>query len=121
MQTRLTVGVLVLHAERLVCAIRYLSFLFQTTPSGVFAVPQQIAMDVGHFFRGCRFGRSGSSDFVVGFLLLRWSSCVPVPKVRKNLGRCRYRCSYCPKRPSSCLLRLFITHSTCMYSTYTLH
>ena len=24
---------------------------FQTTPGGVFAVPQQIAVDVGHFFR----------------------------------------------------------------------
>jgi len=24
--------------------------LFQTTPSGVFAVPQQIAVDVGHLF-----------------------------------------------------------------------
>ena len=47
MQTRLTVGVLVLHAERLVCAIRYLSFLFQTIPAGIFAVPQEIAVDVG--------------------------------------------------------------------------
>ncbi len=25
--------------------------LFQTTPGGVFAVPQQIAMNVGHLFR----------------------------------------------------------------------
>ena len=25
--------------------------LFQTTPSGVFAVPQKIAMDIGHLFR----------------------------------------------------------------------
>ena len=26
----------------------------------------------------CRFGRSGSSEFVVSFRRLRWSSCVPV-------------------------------------------
>ena len=31
---------------------------------------------------GCRFGRSGSSGFVVGFHRLRWSSCVPAPRVR---------------------------------------
>ena len=31
MQPRFTVGILVLQAERLVCAIRYLGFLFQTT------------------------------------------------------------------------------------------
>lgn len=31
---------------------------------------------------GYRFGRSGSSGFVVGFHRLRWSSCVPVPRVR---------------------------------------
>ena len=27
---------------------------------------------------GCRFGSSGSSGFVAGFRLLRWSSCVSV-------------------------------------------
>ena len=31
---------------------------------------------------GCRFGRSGSSGFVVGFHRLRWSSCAPAPRVR---------------------------------------
>ena len=31
---------------------------------------------------GCRFCRSGSSGFVGGFRRLRWSSCVPVPRVR---------------------------------------
>mgnify|MGYP000763412072 CR=1 FL=1 len=49
MQPRLTVGVLVLKPERLVCAIRYLGFLFQTPSGGVFAVPQQIAILIGHF------------------------------------------------------------------------
>ena len=48
LQSRLTVGILVLQAEGLVCAIRYTSFLFQTTPSGVFAEPQEVAVDVGH-------------------------------------------------------------------------
>ena len=40
---------------------------------------------------GCRFGRSGSSGFVGDFLRLRWSGCVPVPKVRNCRDRCRYR------------------------------
>ena len=31
---------------------------------------------------GCRFCRSGSSGFVGRFRLLRWSSCVPVPRIR---------------------------------------
>jgi hypothetical protein len=35
----------------LVCAIRYLGFLFQTTPAGVFAIPQQIAVLIGHLSR----------------------------------------------------------------------
>ena len=39
----------------------------------------------------CRFGRSGSSGFPVCFRLLRWSGCVPVPKVRSCRDRCRYR------------------------------
>ena len=44
---------------------------------------------------GCRFGSSGSSGVVGRFLRLRWSSCVAVPEVRKNLGRCRYRYICC--------------------------
>ena len=51
MQTRLTVGVLVLHVERLVCAIRYLSFLFQTIPARIFAEPQEVSVFIGHLFR----------------------------------------------------------------------
>ena len=39
MQPHLMISVLVLQAERLVRAIRYLGFLFQTTPCGVLAVP----------------------------------------------------------------------------------
>ena len=31
---------------------------------------------------GYRFGRSGSSGFVVGFRRLRWSSCAPAPRGR---------------------------------------
>ena len=48
MQPRLTVGVLVLQAEGLVCAIRYLGFLFQTSPTGVVAEPQEVAVFIGH-------------------------------------------------------------------------
>ena len=51
MQSRLTVGILVLQAEGLVCAIRYLGFLFQTTPAGIVAEPQQIAVLIGHLTR----------------------------------------------------------------------
>ena len=48
MQPRLTVAILVLQAEGLVCAIRYLGFLFQTTPAGVVVEPNQIAVFIGH-------------------------------------------------------------------------
>ena len=43
------VGILVLQTERLVCAIRYLGFFFQTTPAGVVAEPQEVAVLIGHF------------------------------------------------------------------------
>ena len=48
MQPRLTVAILVLQAEGLVCAIRYLGFLFQTPPAGVVVEPNQIAVFIGH-------------------------------------------------------------------------
>ena len=51
MQPRLTVGILVLQAEGLVGAIRYLGFLFQTTPAGVVAEPNQVAVLIGHLSR----------------------------------------------------------------------
>ena len=51
MQPRLKVGILVLQAEGLVCAIRYLGFLFQTTPAGVVAKPQEVAVLIGHLSR----------------------------------------------------------------------
>ena len=51
MQPRLTVGVLVLQAEGLVCAIRYLGFLFQTAPADIVAEPQQITVLIGHLSR----------------------------------------------------------------------
>ena len=89
MQPRLTVGILVLQAEGLVCAIRYLGFLFQTAPTGVVAEPNQVAY--WSSLSECRFGRSGSSGFAVCFLRLHWSSCVLVPTVRRNPDRCRYR------------------------------
>ena len=40
---------------------------------------------------GCRFGRSGSSGFVVGFRLLRLSNRGLVLKARRNFDRRRYR------------------------------
>ena len=51
MQPRLTDGILVLQAEGLVSTIRYLGFLFQTPPGGLFAVPQQIVVLIGHLTR----------------------------------------------------------------------
>ena len=51
MQPRLAVGILVLQAERLVCSICYSGFFFQTTPAGVIAEPQQIAVFIGHLTR----------------------------------------------------------------------
>ena len=55
MQPRLTDGILVLQAEGLVSTIRYLGFLFQTLPGRVFAVPQQIAVLIGHLTRDADF------------------------------------------------------------------
>ena len=40
---------------------------------------------------GCRFGRSGSSGFVVGFRCLRLSNRGLAPRVRKNLDRYRHK------------------------------
>ena len=51
MQPRFMVGILVLQAEGSVCAIRYLGFLFQTTPVGIVAEPQQITVLIGHLSR----------------------------------------------------------------------
>ena len=48
MQPHLTVDILVLQAEGLVCAIRYSGFLFQTTPAGVVAEPNQVAVLIWH-------------------------------------------------------------------------
>ena len=51
MQTGLLIEVLVLQSERLMRVPINAPVFFQTTPSGVFAVPQEIAVDVGHLFR----------------------------------------------------------------------
>ena len=66
MQPRLTVGILVLQAEGLVCAIRYLGFLFQTTPAGVIAEPQQIAVLIGHL--------SWDAERVVGVAAVKYGT-----------------------------------------------
>ena len=51
MQPCLFIEVLVLQSERLVRVLVNPLVLFQTTPGSVFAVPKQIAMDVGHLAR----------------------------------------------------------------------
>ena len=48
MQPCLFIIILVLKSERLMRVLVNPPDLFQTTLGGVFAVPQQIAMDVGH-------------------------------------------------------------------------
>ena len=48
MQSGLFIIILVLQSERLMRVLVNPPVLFQTTPGGIFAVPQQIAMDVGH-------------------------------------------------------------------------
>ena len=51
MQPGLFIIILVLQSERLMCILVNPPVFFQTAPSGVFAVPQQIAVDVGHLAR----------------------------------------------------------------------
>ena len=51
MQPGLFIEILVLQSKRLMRILINPPILFQTTPSGVFAVPQEIAMDVGHLAR----------------------------------------------------------------------
>ena len=49
MQPRFTVGILVvLQAERLVCAIRYLGFTLQFAPTVIIPKPNKIAFSIGH-------------------------------------------------------------------------
>ena len=40
-----------MQSEGLVCAVRNLGFLFQTTPAGIVAEPQELAVLIGHFTR----------------------------------------------------------------------
>ena len=51
MQSGLFIEVLVLQSERLMRVPIDALIFFQTTPGGVFAVPQQITMNVGHLAR----------------------------------------------------------------------
>ena len=51
MQPRFTVGILVLQAEGLVSAIRYLGFLFQTALAGMVTKPHEVAVFIGHLTR----------------------------------------------------------------------
>ena len=51
MQSGLFIIILVLQSKRLMRVLVNPLIFFQTTPGGVFAVPQQIAVDVGHLSR----------------------------------------------------------------------
>jgi len=48
MQLSFKIAIMVLQPEGLVCAIRYLSFPFQTTPAGIVAEPQEVADFIGY-------------------------------------------------------------------------
>ncbi len=60
-QPCLTVGILVLKLERMVCAIRYLGFLFQMTSISTNA---SIGIGIGLLKNGCF--RDGLTGFVLG-------------------------------------------------------
>ena len=51
MQAGFFIVILVLQSERLMCIPINPPVLFQTTPCGVFAVPQEIAVDISHLPR----------------------------------------------------------------------
>ena len=85
MQPRFTVGILVLQAEGLVCAIRYLGFLFQTTPAGVIAEPQQIAVLIGHLARDADL----VAVEVVGLLSVFSVFGCPIADLRQRFVRIR--------------------------------
>ena len=67
MQPRLEVGILVLQAERLVCTIPYLGFLFQTTPVGVVAEPQEVAVLIAHLSWNANLVAVEVVDLLVAF------------------------------------------------------
>ena len=51
----------------MVCAIRYPSFLFQTTPAGVVAEPQEVAVLIGHLVRDADLVAVEVVDLLVAF------------------------------------------------------
>ena len=67
MQAGLFIKILVLKSERLMRILVNPLILFQTTPSGVFAVPKQIAVDIGHLARDADW--VGALDQVAGFVV----------------------------------------------------
>ena len=80
MQPRFKVAILVLQAEGLVCAIRYLGFLFQTAPAGVVAELQQISVLIGHIARDADL----VAVEVVGLLAVFAVFVVPVADLRQG-------------------------------------
>ena len=74
MQPRLAVGILVLQAEGLVRRSRYVRLVFQTTPAGVVAEPQEVAVFIGHFTRDADL----VAMEIVGFLFAFAFSVGPV-------------------------------------------
>lgn len=67
----------------------YVGFTLQVTPTVIIPKPGRLYHQ--SFLLECQFGRSESSGFPVCFLPRHWCGCVPAPRVRRNLDRCRYR------------------------------
>ena len=57
----------VLQSEGLVNAIRYSGFLFQTSPTGVVAKPQEVAVFIGHLSRDADLVAVEVVDFLFAF------------------------------------------------------
>jgi len=82
MQSGLFIVILVLQSKRLMRVPIDAFILFQTTPGGVFAVPQEIALDVGHLVRDADLvavevvGLLAAFSFFVDVVLTGETACV---------------------------------------------
>ena len=72
----------VLQSEGLICAIRYLDFLFQMTPAGIVAEPQELTVLIGHLMRDADLvavevvGLLVAFSFFVDMVLTGETACV---------------------------------------------
>ena len=96
MQPRFKVAILVLQAEGLVCAIRYLGFFFQTAPAGVVAEPNQITFIIGHLTRDADLVAVEVVGLLAAFAFGEQQPCAEVVRGRLKSGN-RVRATVCYK------------------------